>query len=240
MKEIHKINNINKNEYKNSKRKIMSNIINRQEKMGELSNEQLKCDIRNNPLLIKRAIVHTLPKMHNLKINIENINFNSYESEADEFTFETNLSKITSLNNNEIHKVIERALLSIGGLNIRIEEMNRFNAISGLKDDDLPLLDEKINFLNKYFNPEVQKKRLHRLFNIIDFPDLNFECNSDSINLTKLIKIRNSDECKEFRNWLPEIDKMSDVEIKELVNSMQAKISSIIHTKLGKSFRFLI
>jgi hypothetical protein len=58
------------------------------------------------------------------------------------------------------------------------------------------------------------------------------------IDVEKLLKVRQSPECREFREWLSRLDKLSDEQIGEMVSGIREKIGSVLSTKTGKAMRF--
>jgi len=54
-----------------------------------------------------------------------------------------------------------------------------------------------------------------------------------------LLEIRESDECREFRNWLPEIGQASDEEIRDHVRSVRTKLGNTAASTQGKAVRLL-
>jgi hypothetical protein len=54
------------------------------------------------------------------------------------------------------------------------------------------------------------------------------------------LKIRESKEVKEFRQWLLEIDKYSDLELLEAMENLKTKFSEFFNSRTGHVIRFLV
>ena len=60
------------------------------------------------------------------------------------------------------------------------------------------------------------------------------------VDVEKLLRLRDSDECRAFRDWLAQSDSLSDKEIRERINSLSSKIKLFLNTVPGKLTRFLV
>lgn len=73
-----------------------------------------------------------------------------------------------------------------------------------------------------------------------DFPDLGVLADEGRLKLDKVLEIRETKECKEFRDWLTGIDTATDEEIKERIDGIRARIGNFLGGIPGKSVRLLI
>ena len=152
---------------------------------------------------------------------------------------ETNINVLFKIDTQIAHNLIESVLLAIGGLNQRILQMKVYNAITCFSDLDMPVFDEKLGFIEDSLSPDSQIRRFHQVLTIKDFPDLNEAAKNKSIDLIKLIKLRDSREIEEFRKWLWNLDSMSDSEMKEQVAGIKSTLSNFIHGSVGKKLRWV-
>jgi hypothetical protein len=157
--------------------------------------------------------------------------------EVDEYVFraETDLGERASLTPEVTDKVIEGALLAIASLNTRFEEMEAYNVVSGFRAAELPLVEEKFRFVLSQVDPTVQEQRFARVVEIAGLPDP--ETAPGSVDIERLLEIRSSEECREFRQWLRSLDQATDEEISEQVNSIREKVAQAVHSKTGKAVR---
>src|SRR5205085_3757291 len=84
---------------------------------------------------------------------------------------ETNIHELLNLNEYQTHEVIKYALLRMSSINDRLGLMERYNALTGLNDLDLPVFEGKYEFLAHEINPQKDINRLKRVIQIKDFPD---------------------------------------------------------------------
>jgi hypothetical protein len=69
------------------------------------------------------------------------------------------------------------------------------------------------------------------------FPE--FSDKQGTINVDRLLKIRESRETRDFRDWLGNVGAASDAEIKDRVASLRALIGLKISSPSGQAIRFL-
>ena len=65
------------------------------------------------------------------------------------------------------------------------------------------------------------------------------EFGSTELDVKALLKIRESDECKAFEQWLGGSDAVSDKELRARVSGLGRRIRQAIHTRTGKTLRFV-
>ena len=136
------------------------------------------------------------------------------------------------------HRIVERGLLGLGGLTQRFAEMDVFAALSGFTETDLPLVEEQLKFFLR-ISAEVREKQFRRVVEIAGFPDFSSAISDKKVNVERLLEVRQSGECREFREWLPTIDDASDAEIKDRISSLRSKLGNAIQSQSGKAIRLL-
>ena len=155
------------------------------------------------------------------------------------FFVEDNLQKEFNLTKIEIRKIINSSLLATCGMNLKFEEMDVFNSVSGFKPEEESLFDIRAKLLLKNVNGYKPEENFTRVLEIQRFPKL--EINKDiKIDIEKLLKIRNSKDCTEFREWLSTIDKYTDKDIHDQFNNYKSKLQNLATTTEGKAFRFFV
>jgi hypothetical protein len=162
-----------------------------------------------------------------------------FDNDGD-FRVMTNLAERTSLSREEVHKIVERALLGVAGIEQRLQVMSSFSAVSGFRIDEIPLFEERLELMGAQLDPSAQERRFERVVAVGGLPGLDDLPRDQTIDVTQLLKLRASAECCEFRAWLREIDKETDGEIEKRFASMRERVSRITHTKGAKVIRFLL
>jgi len=199
--------------------------------------QQLLDDLRAQSRILKSAVSSCLrddfavPKdlAAQLTLQVEEV------SQGD-FRVDTNLRTLGYADAAE-HMMLERSILKLGGLNQRVAQMKIHKAISGFEDRDCPLFEDRLGFLLEGIDPNIQFETFHRVIDIAALPD--YIPSVDRIDVPKLLGILDSEECRSFRAWLPQISKTSDSEVADIVRSLRAKLGSYAGSKSGKTLRLL-
>ena len=77
--------------------------------------------------------------------------------------------------------------------------MKVYNALSGLREGEFHVLGKKLDFLASQISPETQEARFDRVVRIEGLP--NWAVGSEGrVDLERLLRVRESSECVEFRN----------------------------------------
>jgi hypothetical protein len=177
------------------------------------------------------------------KVDIGRVPRFTSEQLADEgdFRIDTNLVSDHGLPVEQAHKIVERGILAAAGLNQRLRMMASFNAITGFQREEFPLFEEKLSFIARQVDPEAQEVRFERVVTIGGLPDVeDLMGTGGKVDVTKLLKIRDSNECRELRDWIRNVDAQTDAEIQSQFESVRSRLASLVGSKAGKSTRFLI
>lgn len=218
--------------------KIEPLLVNYPDDFEKDSLRQLKTDLTNNSPIVKKMVINTLRKRFGGSDSYDNIQFQVEQIDETDYRVATNIATIFSLEQKEVHKIIERDLLAIGGFNQRIEEMRVFNAVSGFNPEEVQLFGEKLGFIMEQINPSLPQEKFQRILNIKGIPETD-RLYARTIDVDKLLSIRESVECCEFRNWLSTVDELNDKDIKEKLTRLREKLTELVQTKIGRDVRFL-
>jgi hypothetical protein len=60
------------------------------------------------------------------------------------------------------------------------------------------------------------------------------------VDVKTLLKVRESDECRAFKQWLSGSEALSDEEVGERVSGFGRRIRQAVHTRVGKAVRFVV
>jgi hypothetical protein len=203
---------------------------------GELTLAQLKADMLSDAPLIKKSLALTLQVERQLEVDEKSLKVRIHQLDEEDFRVETNLEALLGFGIDAQHRLVERALLGVAGLNQRIEEMRTYNALSGFQDKELPLFEAKLDFLNHQISASVGEKRFQRVVGLNNMPAPN---SVKGIDLHRLLEVRDSTECIEFRRWLDTVDELEDREVKERLESLNAKLGAAFSSIEGRLVRFL-
>jgi len=200
---------------------------------------QLERDLTNNDPSLRLSLAKVINIRKGLVIDINQLKMHVHPIAKGDFKIETNLRELLGIDELEAHRLVETAVLGIGGRNQRILDMKNFNALTEFRDNEVSIFESKLDFLSKQLEPKKPLSSLRRVMEISDFPNLREAISETKIDINKFFKIRQSDECKEFRSWLWSIDNASDEEIKEYVAGFRHRVGELIRTPLAKSLRWI-
>jgi len=161
-------------EKKRLKRQLVDSLVPIPDKFGSEAILNFRRDVIDNPQLVKSAVVLRIKREKNLIIGEDDfsLHFSRSNEIEDEFDSETNLEEIIKSDKGAVHNILQFALLGAGKLNYRIENMKNFNALSGFTDEDLPLFEKKLSFLEKFISPDTPQGQFKRVIRIAGLPVL--------------------------------------------------------------------
>lgn len=159
-----------------------------------------------------------------------------HQETADVFRAETDIGERFSLSEDEVDRVLERAVLAVGGLNERFEEMHSYNAVTGLRETELRLFDAKLDSVMQQVDPSKQEARFTRVLELANLPDP--ETAEGTVNVGRLLEARGHDQVVEFRRWLRTLDAATDDEIRERIDCVRDRIAAAVYSDTGKAVRF--
>ena len=195
-------------------------------------------DIASNSLLVRRSIAVGAREHFQLDVSPDDFTFSAEFIDDTDLRTETNLGEVLELDDETIHNVVERGLLGVTGLNQRIEVMERYQAVTGFKIDELGLFEEKLGFLARQLDPDASYDRFDRIIEVLDLPDADADPDIHDVDLAQLVEVVQTDEAKEFRQWLRGIDSLDDGEVRDQIKRIRELLAHAVHGTGGKAVRF--
>jgi hypothetical protein len=199
---------------------------------------QLKLDLAANVPQLKASVAAAVAKDLGKSIDPQTFDLSVEQIDEEDFHTQTNLGHVLGVDEISIHKVVERGLLGVAGLNQRLEYMQRYRAVAGFRVDELPLYEDKLRFLMQQVDPEDHMKRFERVVELAGLPDVDPDPRVQDVDLARLLEILGSDEAREFRAWLRGIDDLDDAHVKREVNKLRNLVRGAVHSRAGKTVRF--
>lgn len=236
LQELHTIPSLSLKQVIKLKQRVVGALVTAPANRGGDSVRQLNEDLRAGSPIIAHFVQNSLNEKHDINIPLSQLEVRILPLDEMDFRVETNITGF-GLGTLAAHKVVEHALLGVGGLNQRVEEMRTYNAISGCIDAECPLFMHKLGFLLERCRPGAEEARFQRVLELRGLPE--FLPAVDKIDVSKLLSIRDSAEAREFRDWLAGIDSATDDEIRDRVGSLTAKVGNALQSKPGKAARFI-
>ena len=193
-------------------------------------------EILNNGKLVRASVDLVL----RTRCGLENVpySFSVSRGESDTYHVSTDLGDRLKIEGIEAHRIIERGLIGVVALTQALGEMKAYSAISGFREDEIPLFRHKLDFLAETASSQKREDSFRRVIDIAELPTLPLE--EGRINVEKLLKIRDSSEAREFRDWLNGVGDFTDKEIRDRVRSFRATLGFKSDGIIGKAMRFLM
>ncbi|MGH7800516.1 MAG: hypothetical protein ACREOW_07790 [Thermodesulfobacteriota bacterium] len=202
--------------------------------------DQNYTDFRGHDPTIKVAIASRIKALHNQEVNPDAIELKIEFIDERDFRVESNIESKLSLNKETTHKVIERALLGITGRNHNIARMREFNCLVGYRENEVPIFSSKLDFLVERIATDRKLiPNFHRVLSAKGLPNFSEAVGEGRIDLLKVLEIRESRECVDFRTWLWSQDNIDETELKERLNSFSQRWKDFFKTVGGKTISWL-
>lgn len=115
------------------------------------------------------------------------------------YVAETDLTDRAGLNPQQAHKLVERGILALTQVNHRFGVAQKRWAITGFDPDSEVLVEGKLHALARRWLADEQVRRFDRVLLLADLPDLGVAARSGNLNVDRLLKVRESTECREFQ-----------------------------------------
>jgi hypothetical protein len=192
-------------------------------------------ELLHNQSLVRASIEMTLRKR--LGLNDAPFSLAIHQDALDIFVVETDLHHRARISELEGHKIVESGIMGVAGLTQSIGEMKYYSAISGFRDEELPLFRNKLDFLASTASSQSKENSFRRVIDISGLPQ--FSAEDGAINVERLLKIRDTPEAREFRDWLGGIGQSTDKEIEDRVAGLRTKAGLKVGSDAGKAMRFL-
>ena len=189
-----------------------------------------------NAVLLKESIRRNLSEAENTSLS--DFFIVPHQESEDVIRVETDIGSHLGLPLERVHKIVEAGLMGISGLVLTIGHMKSHSAITGFKAEELPLFRRKLGCLAALASSGSQEQTFQRVMEISGLAELPNR-KGVRIKTDKLLRLRDSGECREFRDWLSSAGSASEEEIRDRVRSWNARLGTLVSGQAGKTVRFL-
>jgi hypothetical protein len=207
---------------------VRAKLIKQSPSYGSELLKQIRKDLTSNIELSKTILCHRYPNVPSEKLELKAHDLGGMQK------FETNLQATLGINLDEEHDMLAEVVKATSNLNQRIADMAEYGAISHFENSEAPLLFGKIHSLVGQLNPKLDEQAFLRVIGVTEIPKL---IENRRIDVDELLRIKETDECREFRSWLATTDSIDDEKLKNLLRGFRAKAASFIATNSGKLLR---
>jgi hypothetical protein len=220
-------------------KQLLARVLVEPKANGYTAVHQLQADLETNVPVVKQAVALSLSKHIGRPIMLDDFAFHVHRLDETDFQTEHDITRRLSMSDEAAHEAVSQGLLGVGGLALRIEAMQAYNGVSGIQDDELPIFGAKLAFLAKDLDPAAQEGRFNRVLSLSGLPNPD-EAEAGTINVERLLEVRDSDACKELRRWLRSTDAESDDDIKEQFSAVREALKRAVHGTAGRAVRFAV
>ena len=192
---------------------IADSLVTLADDRGQLAVAQLNSDLKANLPILRLSVAVATKREFDKQVPPEDIVLTPELVKDNVWRVTSNLATIGDLDGNNVLRAIERGLLGVGGLNLRLEAMQSHDAISGFRHDELPLMEEKFEQLVRDCFEDAQLERFDRVIELVGLPDVDPDPAVQDVDMPRLLEIMSGAEVREFRQWLRATDHATDEEI---------------------------
>lgn len=185
---------------------------------------------------LRSAVLESLKRGAGLSgLTAEQINLDVEEPEQGVFQVKTTIPQDFKISAERTRFIVMQAVQAVANLSHRLAEMEAYSAITGFLDSEAPILFGKVAPIIAPFNPNVPEEQFKRVIEIADVPDF---VPGQTVDVQKLMSIRESAECRDFRGWLSTVEKINDAEIRDAAEGFKSRLASLAGSSGGKVARF--
>ncbi|MGD0295297.1 MAG: hypothetical protein ABSB30_15735 [Terracidiphilus sp.] len=196
---------------------------------------QVDVDLRTNSPSLKAGILDQLSRERGqVGSVISPLEIHVDEPRERVFHIKTRIAKDFGLSPEETHLLLQRSVTAVVNLNHRLAEMQAYSALTGFLECEAALLFGKLAGIISPQNPTLAEEQFKRVIEVAEVPDFK---PGQRIDVEKLMKIRDSSECRDFRRWLSTAEDISDDEIRAQAGGMRNKLASLTGSSGGKVVR---
>jgi hypothetical protein len=214
---------------------IWNSLANEPATYGHDLLDQIDRDLRSNTPALKAAVLDSLrAEVGRRDLRLSDITINVEESSNRVFHIANTLQSSFGLSPEQTHLVLQRGVGAVANLDQRLADMQAHSAIVGFLEAEAPILFGKLAGIIAPMNPRATEGQFGRVIELADVPDFKA---GQKVNIELLMKVRDSAECREFREWLGTLENVTDAEIKDMVASIRSKMALLAGSTGGKFVR---
>lgn len=232
---LQSVTGLKNNERNTIEEAVWRSLVRPPETFGTDLLRQVDVDLRTNSPALRAGILDQL-SAGSRQVGLAS---SPLEIQVDEprervFHIKTGIVKDFGLSPEETHLLLQRSVTAVVNLNLRLAEMEAYSALTGFLENEAPLLFGKLAGIISPQNPTPAEEQFKRIIEVAEVPDFK---PGQKIDVEKLMKIRDSAECRDFRRWLFTAEDISDDEIRAQAGGMRNKLASLTGSSGGKVVR---
>ncbi|MBO6572024.1 MAG: hypothetical protein JJ958_06210 [Balneola sp.] len=144
IKEIKEDCDISKRQFNLLENQLNSIVTSYPEECIDNLKNDFRSDVTPNSNSLREAICIKTKNLLNIEIDASQIEVNTHLTTDDLFKHESNLKELLDIDKATEYHILDSALLSIGGLNEKILQMDIYNSISGFKPNEISIFKARV------------------------------------------------------------------------------------------------
>jgi hypothetical protein len=159
---------------------------------------------------------------------------------AGDFRVSTSLAARLGLTPDVEHRLVERGILNVAGLNQRIRVMESFEAVTGFREDEVELFAKKLSVLAARMDANHEERQFDRVITLGGLPGLEALPRGATIDTDRLLRLRAGDDGRRLRAWLRETHSQSDAAITKDFRGIREELAALTQSPPARFVRFLV
>lgn len=180
-------------------------------------------------------------KLTRLGAKPKGLNLTVEEFVPEDFRVKSNLTTKFGLTPRKARQMCLEALLELSSVYMRLAHMREFSCLLGIEEKEQTAWNLKADSLVRSLShePHNRERQFMRVAQIAGLGERAL-IRGESIDLARLITLRQSDDLALFRDWLRSAEVKSDQEIRERLRSVRSKIGNSMVGAAGRVLRVLL
>lgn len=152
------------------------------------------------------------------------------------FRLNTNLHKLLNISKIDMHNKLRPYITSIPGTTLRLGAMEQLEASAGLREAEMEIMSIRLNLFSNFLK---ESNKQHAFSRILELKDIPAVTDNSKVDIEELIKIIQSEECKNFRECLKHTNDITTAELEEALNGWKTKISNLYHSEKCDTIKWI-
>lgn len=238
LQRIMSISGLNYREARKLKSVVGTHLLSAPDGFGAEARKETAVDLERRPELVQQALSMAIAEELDDSVDSTEAQI-SWKKGAGAYTWESNLAGAFRVTPQAEREIAKKVILGVGHLNEQLERMKTFEAVTGFRNQDVALYQQKVGALAPF--PEARaKEQLSRVVSLAGFPDVGVAARQGKLKCDRLLELRDSDEARAFRDWLRRADDVSDDELTKLLGGLSSRISRVVNAPSGRIMRVLL
>lgn len=198
--------------------------------------DDFRADLNSKHDFIVGLLVDHLSREAQLPVQALNWRVNIEEVSEDIYQIDSNLDDLLKINQLELHELFKKPFFEITGTNLQLHRMRAVNAAAGLTEAQTYIISKRVDFLSMVHVESDIRPKFTKILEIADVPTL---APGSTLNVDELIKLRESDVARAFRDWIQHSQTLDERDIRVLIGGWRKKIGEMLKLENMRGIRWL-